>query len=215
MQPIYLKLSVSSEKLPTGSSRFWGNPDLPENFSFPTYTDASGEKHHYNFICQINLEELAGSGITSVLPKKGLLSFFALIDYYMGNFDAPLEIGGNISKTDAVRVLYFPSCKDLKEITSAEKEEAMIVPHELRIEYCRSVPPLTDEHALFALPDHRPWETWDIPFEDWHILFQIDSFEGEDFSLNFMDCGVMDFLISHSDLQRLRFDNVRAIILST
>ena len=36
-----------------------------------------------------------------------------------------------------------------------------------------------------------------------------------DFSLNFMDCGVLDFLISPEDLAACRFDNVRAIILST
>ena len=61
-----------------------------------------------------------------------------------------------------------------------------------------------DDHALFAKPEHRPWETWDHPFEDWEILLQIDSFEGIDFSMVFMDMGVLDFLISPTDLKRHR-----------
>ena len=68
---------------------------------------------------------------------------------------------------------------------------------------------------LLAPPSHREWENWDHPFEDWLILLQIDSFDGKDFNLNFMDSGVLDFLISEKDLADRRFDNIRAIVLST
>lgn len=215
MNPVYLKLSVPSGKLTTGTSRFWGNPDLPKGISFPTYTDEDGEEYHYFFICQINLEELANLGIPSMLPKKGLLSFFAKIEHYMGDYDAPMEIGGCVSGKEAVKVLYFPSCEDMEETVLVDDEDAPIAPNELQVDFCLDIPPLSDEHALFALPTHCPWETWDPPFEDWIILLQIDSFDGKDFGLNFMDCGVMDFLISPSDLARQCFDNVRAIVLST
>lgn len=47
------------------------------------------------------------------------------------------------------------------------------------------------------------------------ILLQVDSFEGEDFSLNFMDTGVLDFLISPHDLEKSDFSDVRAIVLSS
>ena len=69
MKPIYLKLSVSSCKLAIGTSRFWGNPDLPKDFDIPSYIDEDGEKYHYFFVCQINLEELVKSGISTMLPK--------------------------------------------------------------------------------------------------------------------------------------------------
>lgn len=84
MKPIYLKLSVSSCKPATGNSRFWGNPDLAKDFDFPSYIDEDDEKYHYFFVCQTNLEELVKSSILTMLLKKGLLSFFAKIDYYMG-----------------------------------------------------------------------------------------------------------------------------------
>lgn len=74
---------------------------------------------------------------------------------------------------------------------------------------------LSDEHMLFAPPSTREWETWDEPYEAWEILLQIDSFAGMDFNLNFMDFGVLDLLIDPEDLKRRRFDNVRAIVLST
>ena len=32
--PIYLILSRPFEELPAGASRFWGNPDLPEDVSY-------------------------------------------------------------------------------------------------------------------------------------------------------------------------------------
>lgn len=54
MKPIYLKLSVPTDKLAAGSSRFWGNPDLSEDFDYPSYIDEDGEEYDYDFVCQIN-----------------------------------------------------------------------------------------------------------------------------------------------------------------
>ncbi len=53
------------------------------------------------------------------------------------------------------------------------------------------------------------------PFEDWVILLQIDSFEGKYFVLNFMDFGVLDFLISPKAQEAYDFSDVRGIVLST
>ena len=47
------------------------------------------------------------------------------------------------------------------------------------------------------------------------ILLQVDSFAGMDFNLNFMDCGVLDFLIAPEALWARDFSSVRAIVLST
>lgn len=215
MKPIHLTLRRPFEKIPAGASRFWGNPDLPKGFAYPMYIDDEGDEYPYYFICQINLEEVAPFDTEHRLPASGLLSFFAKIDRYMGYFDASDSIGGSISQADAVRVIWFPSCEDMEEVVLVDDDNAPIAPEEMQIEYTHSTPPLSDEHILFAPPDHREWETWDPPYEDWEILLQIDSFEGMDFILNFMDFGVLDFLISPADLKNRRFDNVRAIVLST
>lgn len=133
----------------------------------------------------------------------------------MGCYDAPMDICGSVSDKDAVRVLYFPLCENMEEKVLVDDDNDPIAPDELQIDFHLDFTPLSDEHSLFAPPTHRPWETWDSPYEDWEILLQIDSFEGNDFNLNFMDCGVLDFLISPLDLKRQSFDNVRAIVLST
>lgn len=215
MKPIHLTLHRPFEKIPAGASRFWGNPDLPRGVGYPMYVDEDGDEYPYFFICQINLEEVAPFDTEHRLPASGLLSFFAKIDRYMGYFDASDSIGGSISQADAVKVVCFPSCEDMDEVVLVDDNNSPIAPDEMQIEYAHSAPPLSDEHILFAPPAHREWETWDSPYEDWEILLQIDSFEGMDFILNFMDFGVLDFLISPEDLKNHCFDNVRAIVLST
>lgn len=216
MKPIYLNLSKPTDKLPTGSSRFWGNPDLPNGTDYPTYTDEDGEEYHYEFVCQINLADIAALDTEGILPHKGLLSFFAKIDYYMGNFDNDPGVSGYISDTDDVKVLFFPEVDDtFQEIVLIDDDDEQVNPMELKINFAHSNKQYGSDHALLAPPNHREWETWDPPYEDWQILLQIDSDEGDDFHLNFLDWGVLDFLISPGDLRNRRFDNVRAIVLST
>lgn len=215
MKPVYLRLSRPSGKLPVGTSRFWGNPDLPSGCDCPSYLDDEGTEFPYFFICQINLSELAPYDTDNLLPHSGLLSFFAKIDSYIGYYDRPGCIGGAVSGSDDVRVMYFPSCADLEETVPEDGEGSPSAPAELRIGFSFGLPPAEDEHAVFALPTHRPWEDWDSPFEGWQILLQVDSFGGDDFELNFMDTGVLDFLISLSDLKHCDFSDVRAVVLSS
>lgn len=232
MAPI--RLILSKQKKATGklASRFWGDPDLPEGFPYPSYTDSDGDLCEYQFICQINLKELHPHDRLSRLPEKGLLSFFAKIDHYLGYYESDDYIGGSISSPEDVKVLFFPDAESdtdteantgnsrFKKQILIDEEGLRVNPEELHIRFSGTpetteVPESLDEHALFAEPTHREWETWDHPYEDWEILLQIDSFDGKDFHLNFMDCGVLDFLISPEDLAASDFNKVRAIVLST
>ncbi len=214
-KPIHLLLSKPFEKLSPGSSRFWGNPDLPAGVGYPMYTDDEGDDYPYYFICQINLAELAAFAPENPLPKSGLLSFFGKIDHYLDHMAATDCIPGYISDPEDVRVFYFPSTDNMREVVIVDDNNEPTSPDEMAIGFAWSVAPLSDDHAFFAEPVHRPWETWDPPFEKWKILLQIDSFDGMDFHLNFMDFGVLDFLISPEDLRAGKFDQVRAIVLST
>lgn len=214
-RPVYLALSKPFGKLAAGASRFWGNPDLPEGVPYPTYVDDDGDECPYFFVCQINLAELAAFAPENPLPKSGLLSFFAKIDHYLGHMAATDCVMSHISEPEDVRVMYFPSAGNTREVEVVDDGGEPVAPEELAVGFSRKRAPLGDDHALFAAPAHREWETWDPPFEQWEILLQVDSFDGIDFSLNFMDCGVLDFLIAPEDLRRGRFGNVRAIVLST
>lgn len=214
-KPIYLILSRPFEKLPAGASRFWGNPDLPEDVDYPMYIDDEGDEYPYFFVCQINLAQLAAFAPGNPLPKSGLVSFFAKIDHNLGIIAATDGIQSHCSAPEDVKVLYFPATDNMREMVIVDDNDEPTAPEELAIGFADRIEPLADDHALFAHPTHREWEDWDTPCEGWQILLQVDSFDGMDFSLNFMDCGVLDFLISPEDLAAGRFDNVRAIILST
>ena len=215
MKPIHLRLSNPFEKLPTTASRFWGNPSLPEDMEWPCYTDDDGDMLDYVFVCQINLAELAPYDTADILPHSGLLLFFAKIDHYLGHFEYE-SVGGSISSKDAVKVIYLPETDGLVEKELVDENDNPVSAAEMQIAFTYDFDPLRDDDTcLFAPPDHREWESWDHPYEDWLILLQVDSFSGMDFNLNFMDFGVLDFLISPRDLQIADFSGVRAIVLST
>lgn len=215
MKPIYLNLSKPFSELETAASRFWGNPALPQGMDYPQYIDDEGDQYPYVFLCQINLADLHAFSADNPLPATGLLLFFAKIDHYLGQFAATDCIGGAISNPQAVKIIYIQDCSNLREVVLVDDDDRPISPEEMEITFTHDHETLGDDHCLFAYPDHREWETWDHPYEDWLILLQIDSFSGMDFNLNFMDFGVRDFLISPSDLHTADFANVRAIVLST
>lgn len=59
-------------RLPTGTSKFGGEPDLPEGVAWPEF-----EGRPLHFIAQLNLADLPPRWIPSAdLPRKGLLSFW-------------------------------------------------------------------------------------------------------------------------------------------
>lgn len=206
MKPIPITLCKPFEKLPVTASRFWGNPALPSADAFPFYTDSDGDEMAYTFICQINLSELP----SSPLPPKGLLLFFGKVGHYLGRFSEDY-VGGSLGDPEAVRVLYYPSIEGFDEVIVLDDDDKPLSPEEQEIKFAKG----DSDRALFAEPNHREWETWDHPYEEWQILLQVDSMEGMDFQLNFMDWGVLDFLISPEDLRQGIFNNVRGIVLSS
>lgn len=192
-------------------SHFWGDPDLPSGMKYPV-VGMRGMDFPYHFVCQINLADFPDTGI---LPRSGLLQFYANIYYYLG-WDADPEIGGTVCSSNQVKVLYFPE----KELGCFERNIVIdkgkrIFPDPLAIHYVERLPYDDPQHHLLGEPEFREWDDWESPFEGWRVLLQVDSFEGSDFNLNFMDCGVLDFIIPEEDLRNGDFSRVRAIVLSS
>ena len=91
-----IKLTLKhSERVLFCGSKWWGDPDMPENMQYPTITvTEDGETFDYplTFICQINCEDIAALDPEGLLPHEGMLYFFAAIDKWIG-YDSPTENG--------------------------------------------------------------------------------------------------------------------------
>ncbi len=71
------------QNIPTGSSKMGGFPDLPPEIEYPTMSECTIGREHYEksamqLVAQINLCELAESGadVENLLPKTGMLYIF-------------------------------------------------------------------------------------------------------------------------------------------
>lgn len=123
---IVISYEEANEKLPVGSSKFFGDPDLPEDMEWPTgyiYSNyGPGEDYNtsdevetarkikLDFVAQFNLEELAQYDKDNLLPKKGLLSFFHSGDLYYSSVYDKIPDKDN----PPLKVLYFEDIKNLK-----------------------------------------------------------------------------------------------------
>ncbi len=98
---IKINIQPTAEDL-AGKSHWWGFPDLPEAFDWPCGSDA---ETLLTFICQIRLEEIAELDSEGRLPHKGMLWFFADLDYFLGDLEAPCA-GSGEWEPDSFKVLY-------------------------------------------------------------------------------------------------------------
>ena len=87
-----IKLTLEkTERILFCGSKWWGDPDMPENMQYPTMeVNEDGETYDYplTFICQINCEDIAPYDKEGKLPHEGMLYFFAALDKWIG-YDSP------------------------------------------------------------------------------------------------------------------------------
>lgn len=83
-----------TERILFCASKWWGDPDLPENMPYPTISvEEEGERYDYplTFICQINCEDIAPYDKEGRLPHEGMLYFFGAVDQLIG-YDSPVPV---------------------------------------------------------------------------------------------------------------------------
>ncbi len=89
-----IKITLNkTERILFCGSKWWGDPDMPENMQYPTMeVTEEGESFDYplTFICQINCEDIAAFDRDGLLPHEGMLYFFAAIDDYIG-YESPVR----------------------------------------------------------------------------------------------------------------------------
>ena len=169
----------------TGKSHWWGFPDMPEAFEWPCNNDGD----LLTFVCQIRLEEIAGLDSECRLPHKGMLWFFADLDYFLGDFDAPCAGSGEWDPS-AFKVLYCEDCSELHthEYYWEDGEPAVLPAEKISFE------PASDEDFGFKLLGMPAMtEGYENENEGMMSLLQLD--EEERWGLRFFDCGTVNFMV--------------------
>lgn len=181
---IKINIQPTAEDL-AGKSHWWGFPDLPEICEWPCNEDGD----LLTFICQISLEDISEFDTDNRLPHKGIIWFFADLDYFLGDLDAPCG-GTGEWKPGTFKVLYSEDCSDLltHEYYWEDGEPAVLPAEEMTFEAASE----TDfGFKLLGLPALT--EGYENENEGFMSLLQMD--EEERWGLRFFDCGTMNFMI--------------------
>ena len=186
-------------------SKWWGNPDMPVGFDVPD---------DLTFICQIRCDEIAEFDKENLLPHKGMLYFFAEIDYYFGHFDSYCPDG--YWDNEDVKVFYVEDIDNqtFEQVVFVDDDDNPVALKELRMVFSNSGP-MCETNKMLGEPYNREWEDWDAPYNGWTELLQVDSDDYEGATLNFMDWGMLHILINPKDLKNKDFSKVTSIVCST
>ena len=204
MDSIKICLEKPSEDL-FMQSKWWGNPDMPVGFDVPD---------DLTFICQIRCDEIAEFDKENLLPHKGMLYFFAEIDYYFGHFDSYCPDG--YWDNEDVKVFYVEDIDNqtFEQVVFVDDDDNPVALKELRMVFSNSGP-MCETNKMLGEPYNREWEDWDAPYNGWTELLQVDSDDYEGATLNFMDWGMLHILINPKDLKNKDFSKVTSIVCST
>ena len=183
-----------------GKSHWWGFPDLPLGVEYPNRDgiDEDGTEDTLTFIGQINLEEIAPLDTQRLLPSKGMLYFFADLDYFLGDCEANCE-GLGFWPKDAFKVIYSPTTENLNthKVLWSDGTPA-----------CKPAQAVTFHHVADNESGHKLLGT---PYFDEIAqeaagcisLLQLD--DDEDWGLELFDMGNINFLITRKALRALDF----------
>lgn len=199
--------TYSTDKDLFGKSHWWGFPDMPLGFTIPSRDgiDEEGLEDLLTFICQINLEDLAPFDESKQLPRKGMLYFFAALDYYLGDYDVDGE-GVGFWSEDAFKVIYCPDISDLHtHVVKWPDGSPATLPAEA-MEFVK-VNDNESGHKLLGVPffDEVEQECGDMV-----SLLQID--EDDRWGLRFFDMGNVNFVIPMESLAARDFSSVNVYL---
>ena len=208
---IKITTTPTTESL-VGQSHWWGFADLPDGVEFPCRKggemDDEGTEETLTFICQIRLEDVAPLDTEGVLPREGMLWFFADLDYFLGDLDAPCEGIGEWPE-DSFRVIYSPDCSQLNthKVFWADGSEACMPAEKMHFS---TTDTFDAGHKLLGRPLMDEWG--DTEDRSLRLLLQVD--EEERWGLRFFDMGTIGFLIKATDLAQRRFERASMVLYS-
>ena len=194
-----------------GQSKWWGEPDMPDALSYPDVTvteDGDSWQDPLTFVCQIRLEDIAALDHEGLLPHKGMLYFFAALDYFLGDIDAPSYPGMGPWQPQYFRVLYAPGCEALHthHVLSPDGTPANRPAEAITFAACNEN---GDGLRLLGFP-YIEEVCEDMP--RMLSLLQVD--ENDRWGLTFHDCGTLNFLIHPDHLMNRQWDKSACYLFS-
>ena len=207
-----IKITTSPTEDPQfGQSKWWGEPDMPETLAYPealVTEDGDSWQDPLTFVCQIRLEDIAALDAEGLLPHEGMLYFFAALDYFLGDIEAPSYPGMGQWQPQHFRVLYAPNCEALHthHVLAADGTPANLPAEAITFTASDAN---DDGQRLLGLPyieDVRE------AMPGMLSLLQVD--EDDRWGLTFHDCGTLNFLIRPDDLKKRQWDKVACYLFS-
>ncbi len=194
MDGIKLKISKPKDKLPAGSSKLFGNPDVWDGFKWP-YIEENGEKYDLTFMCQIDCAKAEGFDESGLLPKTGILYFFYDLDTMP---EAPDE--------KSARILWYNGeLSALHEMILTDENGNSLAFSEQRIDF--DVADSDDQSSHLLLGEMT--QSCDF-IKGCLPLLRIGSFETEDAEIRFKGNGALCFYIEKEKLGACDFSEVKA-----
>lgn len=194
MNGIKLKISKPKDKLPAGSSKLFGNPDVWDGFKWP-YIEENGEKYDLTFMCQIDCAKAEGFDESGLLPKTGILYFF---------YD--LDTMPEMSNSRSARVLWYNGeLSALHEMLLTDEDGNSLSFSEQKIDFDTADAGRKTSHLLLG----DMTQSCDF-IKDYLPLLRIGSFETEDAEICFNGNGSLCFYIEKEKLVACDFSEVKA-----
>lgn len=196
----------------TGKSKWWGEPDMPEELDWPTVMvrDEDGELYEdpLTFVCQIRCADIAPFDPAGLLPHEGMLYFFAALDYFLGDLDTPAYPGMGEWKKEYFRVLYSSSLDQLHthHLNYPDGTQATMPAEVISFEK------VSKDDGGQRLLGYPYLEEVRQEMTGWLSLLQVD--ESDRWGLTFHDSGMLNFLIRPEDLQQRRWDQTTCYLFS-
>ncbi len=194
-----------------GKSKWWGQPDMPEDMQYPELmVDDDGIVYDdpLTFISQIRCEDIAPYDKEGILPREGMLYFFASLDYFLGASESLAYPGMGEWHPQYFRVLYAPHCDNLHthRILYDDGREVGLPAEAIDFSPCEQ-----DEDGTRLLGQPYIDEVREnMP----HTISLLQIDEDDRWNLIFHDCGMVNFLITKEDLQKQRFDKAKCYLYS-
>ena len=195
-----------------GQSKWWGQPDMPEDLEYPELmlVDDDGEEFldPLTFVCQIRCADIAALDPEGLLPHEGMLYFFAALDYYLGDFETLAHPGLGLWLEKYFRVLYAPSCDNLHthSIIFDDGTPFGLPAEAITFSPCDKAGDgirLLGKPYLEEVCEQQPGMI---------SLLQVD--EEDRWHLVFYDCGMLNFLISPSNLKKRKWEKTKCHLFS-